>query len=151
MLTLSIFCIETCFVNDTAYEVFLRVNYLMQAHSKFYGTPTLIKFRWSNRSRSTNRLITWSNRLLIDFFNSNSWNPNQSSQQNRLNRVQFYRKNRLTFYKNCSKLIEKVKINWLFWYILIFSIQYCRWNRNRIIIDNPIWMAWNPNHRQFDL
>ena len=46
--------------------------------------------------------------------------------------------------RDCNwKSIEFISKSWL-------SIQYCRWNRNQIIIGDRIWTAWNPKHRRFD-
>ena len=71
--------------------------------------------------------------FVLDFnriFNLNSWNPNQSSRQNRLNRlqIQFFLKSSNSIKRDQKEIqfdqkkFKKVDIDWLFWYKLTFSI-----------------------------
>ena len=82
------------------------------------------KLRPCNRSRLPHRLISWSNRLLINIIDLNLKQHFESSWQNQLKCVWIIKKvqNRSTLIEKRSKYIKNVKINWLFWYKLTISI-----------------------------
>ena len=140
------------------------------------------KLRRCNQSRSPNQLILWSNCLLIDFFDPNLSSDSKLLRQNWFQWLKKIKNLKIDWNKSkrdriISKMIEKVKINQLFWYkytisifYSIFSIFYSTkvnlfikitsklwlltwlstWNRIRIVIDDQIWRAWNMNCRRFD-
>ena len=78
------------------------------------------KHQPSNRSRSTNHIISWCYRLLIDFFHPNLKSGFNSPWRNRLNLFRIISKSSNSIKRdqisnqNCLKLIKKVKIYWLF-------------------------------------
>ena len=80
-----------------------------------YHWTNSYKLRQSKWSRSTNRLISWLFRLLIDFFDPNLKPDFNSSWRNRLNCVRIRDWNR-------SKMIEKVEIYRLFRYKSTFFL-----------------------------
>ena len=106
-------------------------KYLFQIHFIWFDDLNSLffsKLRQSYQPRLWFCLKSWSNWLLIDFFDPNSWNPNQLSQQNWLNHVQtiwkksIYIKRDQIYMKNDRKKFKKVKIYWLFWLNFTFSI-----------------------------
>ena len=123
-----------------------------------------------NPSRAKFWLISWSNRLLIDFFDPNLKPDCNSSRRGK--NVYFCRKyvEMIEIYPKRWIMIEKDKINffdinWLFWSfnLLFLSFNWLFFNPKEIendwfeskidqnsieiLIDDQIWTAWNPNGR----
>ena len=90
------------------------------------------KLRWCNRSRLLNRLISWSNRLLINFFNPNSSSESESSWQNRLKHVQIISKRSKTIDSN----LKEIESDPFYWKSQIISTYLINLDIFDLSIDN---------------
>ena len=91
---------------------------------------------WLDQPRAKFNLKSYSNPLLINFFDPNSWNQIELSPQNQLNIVWFISK-KLIYIKNSSNFIENVKKSVVFSWLNNWHLDglFRSFNQKMIEID----------------
>ena len=122
-LTIFYQILKYMLINITPFVILYQNIIIVSLPTKTKGQELAKMLEWV-----TDKLKSWSNRLLIHYFHPNSRNPNESTRQNWLNRVQtiltkiyLYWK-RSNLYWQWSKEIKKLKICHFLKLNLTFSI-----------------------------